>query len=64
MDDEARNQVEYLDTETKTIVRMGAKSKPPGAMNRLDHCAVAWNNTQIVHIEPKGSLNIFDTALR
>ena len=63
VDDEANNQAEYLDTETKTLVRMGPDSKPPGLMNGLEECAVAWNDSHIVHIEVMGGFNIFDLEL-
>ena len=63
VDDNSNNQVEYLDTEAKMLVRMGPSSRPPGTMNRLEECAVAWNDTQIVHIQPKGHLDIFNIEL-
>ena len=63
VDDDLNNQVEYLDTEAKMLVRMGPSSRPPGTMNRLEECAVAWNDSQIVHIQPKGHLDIFNLEL-
>ena len=63
VDDDSNNQVEYLDIEAKMLVRMGPSSRPPGTMNRLEECAVAWNDSQIVHIQPKGHLDIFNLEL-
>ena len=60
VDNEADNQVEYLDTETNAMVRMGPRSKPPGIMDKLNECSVALNNNQIVHIQEPGHLDIFD----
>ena len=63
VDNEGDNQVEYLDTDTKTLTRMGPSSKPPGNMSRLDECSVPWNQTQLVHIRPYGELDILDLIL-
>ena len=60
VDNDADNQVEFLDTESKAMFRMGPSSKPPGVMDRLNECSTSLNDNQIVHFHPRDHMDILD----